>query len=90
MTDTDENQEAKTPHDSSASELSGLAIPRDLAKRVLEYLHDYQDEGPIGEGWKSDQPCWCNPTPDDDEPLVFLHHAMDSRELYEQGNLLPA
>jgi hypothetical protein len=24
--------------------------------------------------------CWCNPTPDDDEPSIFIHHSMDGRE----------
>lgn len=34
--------------------------------------------------------CWCRPMPDEEEPLVFLHHAMDRRELYERDELLPA
>lgn len=29
--------------------------------------------------------CWCNPTPDEEEPLVILHHSMDGREAYESG-----
>jgi hypothetical protein len=24
--------------------------------------------------------CWCNPTPDPEEPRVFIHHSMDRRE----------
>lgn len=24
--------------------------------------------------------CWCNPTQDEEEPLVWLHHSMDRRE----------
>ena len=30
--------------------------------------------------------CWCKPTLDDG---VFIHHAMDRRELYETGALKP-
>lgn len=30
--------------------------------------------------------CWCKPTLDDDgDDYVFLHHALDGRELYETG-----
>ena len=29
--------------------------------------------------------CWCAPTQDDDEPLVWIHHSMDRREEYENG-----
>lgn len=29
--------------------------------------------------------CWCNPTQDDDEPDLWVHHSMDRREEYEQG-----
>ena len=29
--------------------------------------------------------CWCNPTPDDEEPFVIVHHSMDRREEYEEG-----
>ena len=29
--------------------------------------------------------CWCKPTQDDDEPLVWIHHSMDRREEYESG-----
>ena len=31
--------------------------------------------------------CWCRPTPDDEEPSVIVHHAMDRREEYEEGRL---
>lgn len=31
--------------------------------------------------------CWCHPTPDEDEPQVILHHALDQREKYETGEL---
>ncbi len=31
--------------------------------------------------------CWCNPTPDTEEPNVMIHHAMDQREQYEEGRL---
>ena len=31
--------------------------------------------------------CWCCPTEDDDEPDVWLHHALDGRERYESGEL---
>lgn len=32
--------------------------------------------------------CWCNPTEDEDYEGVWIHHAMDDRESYEQGRLL--
>lgn len=32
--------------------------------------------------------CWCQPTPDEDEPLVIVHHAMDGREQFETGERL--
>ena len=31
--------------------------------------------------------CWCRPTPEDDEPRVILHHALDQRKKYESGEL---
>lgn len=31
--------------------------------------------------------CWCHPTPDEDEPQIILHHALDQREKYETGEL---
>lgn len=31
--------------------------------------------------------CWCRPTPDEGEPRVILHHALDQREKYESGEL---
>jgi hypothetical protein len=29
--------------------------------------------------------CWCRPSQDEDEPLLWVHHSMDQRETYEQG-----
>lgn len=29
--------------------------------------------------------CWCHPTQDEEEPLVWIHHSMDRREEYENG-----
>ena len=29
--------------------------------------------------------CWCQPTPDHDEPNVIVHHSADLREQYEEG-----
>lgn len=29
--------------------------------------------------------CWCKPTQDPEEPRLYVHHAMDRREEYEQG-----
>ena len=29
--------------------------------------------------------CWCNPTPDEQNPRVIVHHSMDRREEYENG-----
>lgn len=34
------------------------------------------------------QDCWCHPSPDDDCPVVWVHHSMDERESYEQGRKL--
>jgi hypothetical protein len=34
--------------------------------------------------------CWCQPTQDEEEPLLYVHHAMDQRELYETGERKPA
>ena len=31
--------------------------------------------------------CWCVPTEDDEEPDIWLHHALDGRERYETGEL---
>jgi hypothetical protein len=32
--------------------------------------------------------CWCHPTQDEEEPLVWVHHSMDGREnTIEKGNL---
>lgn len=33
--------------------------------------------------------CWCGPTPDDDAPSVLVHHSMDKREEFEQGERKP-
>ena len=29
--------------------------------------------------------CWCSPTPDESEPNVYIHHSMDGREAFEEG-----
>lgn len=29
--------------------------------------------------------CWCHPTPDPEQPSLFVHHSMDLREQYEEG-----
>lgn len=29
--------------------------------------------------------CWCRPTPDEENPNLYVHHSMDGREDYEQG-----
>lgn len=34
--------------------------------------------------------CWCRPTSDEDEPGLFVHHAMDGREQFESGERLPS
>ena len=32
--------------------------------------------------------CWCAPTPDDDEPSVWIHNSLDRREhTIEQGKV---
>lgn len=33
--------------------------------------------------------CWCKPEQDLESPEVFIHNAMDRRELYERGELKP-
>ena len=37
-----------------------------------------------------DRGCWCQPTQDEEEPLLYVHHAMDQRELYETGERKPS
>ena len=32
--------------------------------------------------------CWCKPTEDDQIEDVWIHHAMDEREEYEEGRKL--
>jgi hypothetical protein len=32
--------------------------------------------------------CWCKPSPDDDCDRVWVHHALDERESYEEGRAL--
>jgi hypothetical protein len=27
--------------------------------------------------------CWCKPTQDEDDPQVYIHHALDQRERFE-------
>ena len=34
---------------------------------------------------ESNAQCWCNPTQDEEEPSIYIHHSMDRREEYEQG-----
>lgn len=29
--------------------------------------------------------CWCSPTEDKSEPNVYIHHSMDGREAFEEG-----
>ena len=29
--------------------------------------------------------CWCHPTEDGEYPDIWVHHAMDRREEYEEG-----
>jgi len=29
--------------------------------------------------------CWCKPTEDEGWPDIWVHHAMDQREQYEEG-----
>jgi hypothetical protein len=41
---------------------------------------------PLGD-WRdhdSSTGCWCHPT-EEDEPCVFVHHALDGRERHEEG-----
>lgn len=42
---------------------------------------------PIGDyrEHESSRKCWCSPTPDDEDPRIWIHHSMDRREEYEQG-----
>ena len=35
-----------------------------------------------------DPECWCNPTPEEDQPRMIVHHSMDRREhTVEKGML---
>ena len=34
--------------------------------------------------------CWCHPTPDDEDPQVWVHHSMDGREAFETGERKPS
>jgi hypothetical protein len=34
--------------------------------------------------------CWCNPTQDEQEPLLWVHHSMDGREQFETGERKPS
>lgn len=38
----------------------------------------------------ADMSCWCHPSPDDDEPMVKIHHSADGREAFEEGRRLPS
>lgn len=29
--------------------------------------------------------CWCKPSQDDEEPSLWVHHSLDRREEYEDG-----
>jgi hypothetical protein len=31
--------------------------------------------------------CWCKPTEDEENPGLWVHHALDGREKYETGEL---
>lgn len=33
--------------------------------------------------------CWCEPTQDDEQETIWLHHAADGREQYEDGTRRP-
>lgn len=28
--------------------------------------------------------CWCSPTPDNENPTVYIHHSLDYREKLEE------
>jgi hypothetical protein len=47
----------------------------------LDDLREHVTDGPG---------CWCNPTPDEEEPQLLVHHAMDGREAFEVGERLPS
>jgi hypothetical protein len=51
--------------------------------------NDYVHVVPVGDLREHDASttCWCNPTQDDEEPLVWVHHSMDRREQYEEKAL---
>lgn len=34
--------------------------------------------------------CWCNPTPDDEDHDVLIHHSIDGRESFETGERRPS
>lgn len=33
--------------------------------------------------------CWCQPSADDEDARVCVHHSLDQRERYETGELRP-
>lgn len=34
--------------------------------------------------------CWCRPTEDDETADLWIHHSMDGREAFENGERLPS
>lgn len=44
---------------------------------------------PVGDlrDHEADPTCWCNPTEDEDDPDIWVHHSMDRREDYERGRM---
>jgi nicotinamide mononucleotide adenylyltransferase len=44
---------------------------------------------PVGDlrDHEADPRCWCRPTEDEEDPGIWVHHAMDGREQYEQGRM---
>lgn len=55
----------------------------------MKHIHVYPTDD-LREHVTDGRPCWCQPTPEVDEPSVIVHHSMDGRENYETGERKPS
>lgn len=60
-----------------------------MARAAVEVIHVI----PLGDlrEHQASQSCWCHPDLDDEGGLegnIWLHHALDGRESYEEGRAL--
>jgi len=61
---------------------------------ISAMVYEFDDEQhfhivPVGDlrDHDADPDCWCGPTEDDEDPGIWVHHAMDKREEYEQDRM---